>query len=50
MNHDRANYIPTFYGRDCMDPHLYRMVISSQIGTERAAWMIVKAVQRGCQP
>jgi cytidylate kinase len=53
---ERASYIRTFYGCDWKDPHLYHMMISSQIGTETAAWMIVNAVEQsavrdgvGCQ-
>ena len=49
-DHERASYIRTCYGCDWKDPHLYHMMISSRIGTEMAAWMIVNAVQRGGQP
>jgi len=42
---ERASYIRTYYGCDWKDPHLYHMMISSQIGTEMAAWMIVNAVK-----
>ncbi|HLN03511.1 MAG TPA: cytidylate kinase family protein [Bryobacteraceae bacterium] len=55
-DHERARYIRANYGRDWKDPHLYHMMISSQIGIETAAWMIVNAVKRsiirdclGCQ-
>jgi len=48
-DHERANYIRTLYGCDWKDPHLYHLMISSQIGTEMAAGMIVNAVQRGGQ-
>jgi len=43
----RAGYIRSNYGCDWKDPHLYNMMISSQIGLEDAAWMIVEAVLRG---
>ncbi len=46
-DHERASYIRTYYGCDWKDPHLYHMMIGSQIGTEMAAWMIVNTVQRG---
>jgi cytidylate kinase len=46
-DHERASYVRAYYGCDWKDPHLYHMMISSQIGAEMAAWMIVNAVQRG---
>jgi cytidylate kinase len=46
-DHDRATYIRTYYGCDWKDPHLYHMMINSQIGTEMAACMIVNAVNGG---
>jgi cytidylate kinase len=49
-DHDRAVYIRTYYGCDWKDPHLYHMMISSQIGTEMAAWMIVNAVNGEARP
>ncbi|HLN03523.1 MAG TPA: cytidylate kinase-like family protein [Bryobacteraceae bacterium] len=45
-DHERARYIRTNYGFDWKDPHLYHMMISSQIGIETAGWMIVNAVKR----
>lgn len=46
---ERASYIRTYYGCEWRDPHLYHLMISSQIGIERAASMIVNAVLRtGC--
>jgi cytidylate kinase len=44
---ERASYIRTYYGCDWKDPHLYQMIISSHIGIENVAWLIVEAVQRG---
>jgi len=44
---ERASYIRTCYGCDWKDPHLYNMMISSHIGIEDAAWMIVEGVLRG---
>lgn len=41
---ERANYIHTFYGCDWKDPHLYHMMISSQIGSEAVASQIVDAI------
>lgn len=45
MDHERARYIRTYFGCDWKDPHLYHMMISSQIGTEAAAGMIVDAIR-----
>jgi cytidylate kinase len=44
---ERATYIRTYYGCEWKDPHLYHMMISSQIGIERATSTIVNAVLRG---
>ena len=44
---ERASYVRTYYGCDWKDPHLYQMIISSHIGIENVAWLIVEAVQRG---
>jgi cytidylate kinase len=43
---ERASYIRTYYGREWKDPHLYHMMISSQVGIEGAASTIVNAVLR----
>jgi cytidylate kinase len=45
IDHERARYIHTYFGCDWKDPHLYHMMISSQIGTEAAAGMIVDAIR-----
>ena len=45
-DHERARYVQTYYGFDWKDPHLYHMMLSSQIGTDTAGWMIVNAVKR----
>ena len=44
---ERASYVKTYYGCDWKNPHLYNMMISSQMGTESAAWLIVNAMERG---
>jgi CMP/dCMP kinase len=49
-DHERASYIRTYYGCDWKDPHLYHLMIGSQIGTEMASWMIVNAVKGVGQP
>ena len=49
-DHERASYIRTYYGCNWKDPHLYHMMIGSQIGTEMATWMIVNAVKGVDQP
>ena|SRR5579862_8859249 len=41
---ERAAYIRTYHGCDWKDPHLYQLMISSQIGIESAAFLIVEAV------
>ena len=41
---ERAGYIRTHHGCDWKDPHLYQMMISSRIGVENAAFLIVEAV------
>ena len=46
---ERASYLRTYYGCDWKDPHLYHMMISSQMGIENAACLIVEAVLRGGQ-
>ena len=43
---ERARYIRTYYGCDWKDPHLYHMMISSEIGLDDAADTIVNAVRR----
>ena len=49
-DHERASYTRHYYGCDWRDPHLYHMMIGSQIGTEMASWMIVNAVKGVGQP
>ena len=50
-DHERGRYIRTYFGHDWKDPHLYNMMISSQMGIESAAAMIIDAVQRDqCLP
>ena len=46
-DHERASYVRTFYGCDWKDPHLYQMMLSSELGTERIVSMIVEAVEGG---
>jgi cytidylate kinase len=43
----RAAFVRRYFGRDWKDPHLYQMMISSQIGIEEAALLTVKAVKGG---
>ena len=45
IDDERARYIRTYFGCDWKDPHLYHMMISSQVGPEAAAGMIVDAVR-----
>jgi len=44
---ERARYVRSYYRCDWKDPHLYHVMISSQIGMDNAAWMIVDAVRQG---
>jgi hypothetical protein len=46
-DHERASYVQTYYRCDWKDPHLYHMMISSQLGTETAVEMILDAVNGG---
>lgn len=43
---ERAGYIRTYFGCDWKNPHLYQMMISSEIGDENVARLIVDAIQR----
>ncbi len=43
----RAAYVRTYYGCDWKDPHLYHMMIGSEVALENAACLIVEAVLRG---
>ena len=49
-DHEQASYMRNYYGCDWKNPHLYHMMIGSQIGTEMASWMIVNAVKGAGQP
>ena len=44
---ERARYIRTHYGCDWKDPHLYHMMVNSQIGVESASQVIADAVRQG---
>jgi len=44
---ERARYIRTYYANNWKDPHLYHMMICSEVGIENAACMIVEGVLRG---
>ena len=41
----RAGHIRTYFGCRWDDPHLYHMLISSELGEEQVARMIVEAIQ-----
>ena len=41
----RAAYVRRYFGRDWKDPQLYHLMISSQVGIEEAASMILRAVK-----
>jgi cytidylate kinase len=44
----RAAYIRTYFGCDWKDPHLYQLMISSQLGSDNLTRTILDAIQRGC--
>jgi len=46
MDQERAGYIRTYFSSDWKNPHLYQMMISSQMGDENVAQLIVDAIQR----
>jgi len=41
----RTTYVRRYFGREWKDPHLYHMMISSQLGEEEVAGLIVAAVE-----
>jgi cytidylate kinase len=43
----RADYIRLFYGCDWNNPHLYHMLINSELGEDTVAEMIIEAMQCG---
>jgi cytidylate kinase len=45
MDRRHAAYLRRFFGSDWKNPHLYDMMVSSQLGEETVAWLIVGAVK-----
>jgi cytidylate kinase len=45
IDYERARYIRTYFGCDWKDPHLCHTMISSQLGTEAVAGMIIDAIR-----
>jgi hypothetical protein len=43
----RADFIRLFFGCNWNNPHLYHMLISSELGEETVAEIIIEAIQRG---
>ena len=43
----RAQYIRRYFGCDWKDPHLYHMMINSQLGDENVARQIIGAIEAG---
>jgi cytidylate kinase len=43
---ERAEYIRLYFGCDWKDPHLYHMLISSELGEDEAARIVIRAMQR----
>jgi cytidylate kinase len=42
----RATYIRRYFGRDWKDPHLYQMMINSELGEEEVASLVVGAIAK----
>jgi cytidylate kinase len=47
VDRQRADHIRMYFGRHWKDPQLYQMLISSELGEDNVAGMIVDAIQRG---
>jgi cytidylate kinase len=47
VDQQRAGYIRTYFDCDWTDPHLYHMLLSSELGDENVARIIVEAIQCG---
>jgi cytidylate kinase len=47
IDRQRAEYIRLHYGCDWSNPHLYHMLIGSEIGEDKVASIIVEAIARG---
>ncbi|MGO9232321.1 MAG: AAA family ATPase [Bryobacteraceae bacterium] len=46
----RADFIRLYFGCNWNDPHLYHMLISSELGEETVVGMIIDAMTRGSEP
>jgi cytidylate kinase len=46
----RADYIRMYFGCNWNDPHLYHLLISSELGEESVARTIIDAMERGGEP
>jgi shikimate kinase len=44
---ERASYIRTYFGSDWKNPHLYHMMVSSQLGEDNVVRLIIDAIERG---
>jgi cytidylate kinase len=49
-DHTRAAYIRKYFGCDWRDPHLYQMMISSELGEDTVAGLIIRAVESVVSP
>jgi len=49
-DHRRAGYIRMYFGCNWNDPHLYHMLISSELGEETVEGMIIEAIGREREP
>jgi len=46
----RADYIRMYFGRNWNDPDLYHMLISSELGEDKVARIIIDAIESGGDP
>lgn len=47
VDQQRAGYIRTYFGCDWTDPHLYHMLLSSELGEEEVARIVIEAIHCG---
>jgi hypothetical protein len=47
MDRQRGDYIRTYFGCNWMDPHLYHLMISSQLGEDQVESTIIEALASG---
>jgi len=50
VDQQRADYIRTYLGCNWNDPHLYHLLISSELGEDSVAQTVIDIIQRGGEP